>query len=66
MLTNVTYFMRKRKLVEINKFTWGKVKQFATIEDCNLCDALEILLSHALNCIGNVDRLKKMEEKRLP
>jgi hypothetical protein len=49
MLTNLTFFMRK--LIEVNRLTWAKVKQFATIKDCNLCEALEILLSHALNSI---------------
>lgn len=50
------YQIYMRKLININKFTWGKVKQFATIQECSLGVAIDLLLSHALNSIDIIER----------
>ncbi len=52
-----------KKLIDINKFTWSKVKQFATIKDCNLCVAVDLLLSHALNSIDILEKGGKGENE---
>ena len=44
-----------RKLVNINKFTWGRVKQFSTVNECSLGVAIDLLLSHALNNIDIIE-----------
>lgn len=51
-----------KRLVEINNFTWGKVKQFATIKNCSIGIAVDLLLSHAFNYIDVIEK-KEFEKK---
>ncbi len=39
-------------LIDVDRFIWGKVKDFATIKDLSLNSAVALLLRNALNEIG--------------
>jgi hypothetical protein len=41
-----------KTLINISRYIWGKVKDFATVKDISVNSAVEILLSHALKEIG--------------
>jgi hypothetical protein len=41
-----------KTLIEINRMLWGKVKDYATVNDLNLYTAVERLLAQALICNG--------------
>jgi hypothetical protein len=39
-------------LIDVDRYVWGKVKQFATVRDVSLNKAVESLLIHALSEFG--------------
>ena len=45
-----------KTLIQINRATWGQVKNFATIKDLSLNSAVELLLASALNRLGYFER----------
>jgi hypothetical protein len=51
-----------RTLIEVKRQIWGKVKDFATVEDISVSFAVEKLLTEALAnsgyFLGNLERVK--------
>ena len=41
-----------KTLIDVNRFVWGKVKDFATVKELTLNSAVELLLINALNKFG--------------
>lgn len=48
-----------KTLIEINRNTWAEVKHFATINNYSVSNAVEFLLSHALDVFGFSQDLRK-------
>ena len=46
-----------KTLIQINRATWGQVKNFATVKDLSLNSAVELLLASALNRLGYFERI---------
>jgi hypothetical protein len=44
----VIIFLYMKTLIEINRSLWGKVKDYATVNELNLYSAVERLLAQAL------------------
>ena len=44
-----------RTLIEVDRYTWSRVKQYATIRDYSLSRAVDFLLSQALSCPKHVE-----------
>ena len=47
-IVTVIIFLKMKTLIEINRSLWGKVKDYATVNDLNLYSAVERLLAQAL------------------
>jgi len=50
-----------KTLIDINRYIWGKVKDFATVRNLSLNTAVESLLTQALDEFGY--STKKQEER---
>jgi hypothetical protein len=48
-----------KTLIEINRNIWAEVKHFATINNYSVSNAVEFLLSHALDVFGFSQDLRK-------
>lgn len=41
-----------KTVIDVNRFVWGKVKDFATVKEITLNSAVELLLINALKKFG--------------
>ena len=41
-----------KTIIDVNRFVWGKVKDFATVKELTLNSAVELLLINALKKFG--------------